>query len=218
MATIANVQVKVPCRLSYVFLTESRLNEKSGKDEYSVVCLVPKTDTETIGKLRSAMKQVCINRWGEDSKNWPKDFRSKDFFETYLSKNNKDGFFLCNGDLSDAEEKQGHIFFTARDAAKAPKTPKQPQCAKRLDEKKWKRLEGAEIDTIYSGCFAEVGIDVFSYETKNGDKGISCSLKAVMFVKDGDRLSGSAPVNISEFFGGEEAEEEFMGGDDDLNV
>lgn len=217
MASIENVRIKVPARLSYVNLTEYRLNEKSGKNEFSVVCLVPKDDEATLKKIRAAMKKATTSRWGEDPKGWPKDFRQKNFFEEYFSPNGKDGFPLRAGNETDSEEKQDCAYFTARDAAKPPKEPKQPQCGKMLGDGKWQKLTGSEIDEIYSGCLADVVIDVFSYETKSGEKGVSCSLKAVMKTGDAERLSGANPVNMNEFFG-EESEEEFSSGEDDLNI
>lgn len=215
MATIKNARIKFPCRLSYVYLTEPRFNEKSEKNEYSVVCLIPKEDEATVKKIRSAIKKVSVARWGEDLKNGPKDFRQKGYFDEHFSRDGKDGYFLRSGNETDSEEKQNCVYFTARDAALPPKMPKQPQCAKMLEDGKWKRLEGQAVDEIYSGCMAEVVIDVYAYESKKGDKGVGCSLKAVMKTGDGERLSGSSPVNLDEFFEGGEAKEEFMSGEDD---
>lgn len=59
----------------------------------------------------------------------------------------------------------------------------------------------------YSGCYANVVIEVWAQDNKYG-KRINAQLKGVQFVKDGDAFGGSAPASADDF-------EEVEGGDDD---
>lgn len=213
-------RVNIPCRICYVKLAEPVLNDMSKKYEYSVECRIPKDDKDTLKKIRAAMKKACIEKFGENPSKWPSDFREKDFFETHLSKNGKDGFFLRDGDKKDSEEYHGQAFFTARSSAKAGKTnPAQPTCGKILSGgKQWAKLTGSRIeDELYSGCYANVLIDVAAYDVE-GSKGVGAYLKAVMKTADGERLSGSAPVDMSEYGLTEVEDEEIQAGEDDLDV
>lgn len=223
MAKNEPIRVKFPARICFVRLAEPAENELSEKLEYSVECRIPKTDTKTIGMIREAMKKACIERFGDKPAKWPADFREDKFFETHLSKNGKDGFFLRDGDKKEAEDYHGQVFFTARQSSAPGKTPQQPKCGKRVGEGKWVALSGAKLEEeIYSGCFADVVIEVYAYPSPRAEataknKGIGAALKAVMKTGEGERMSGGAPVDMSEYFG-EESTESFDAGEDDLDV
>ena len=211
------IRVKVPCRICYVKLAEPVVNEKSGKSEYSVQCRM-KEDDKALVTLRKKMKQAFIEKFGDNKTKWPKAFREEDFFETYLSKDGKDGFFLRDGNWTDNDDMKGVVYFTARESARQGKTPRQPRCGKMLGEGRWVALTGSRLEEeLYSGCYADVVIDLYAYDNEN--KGVGCSLKAVMKTADGDRLSGGAPVDMAEFFGDEASVDELDAGtDDDLDV
>ena len=214
------IRVKIPCRICFVKLAEPVKNDLSGKFEYSVECRIPKDDTKTINMVRSAMKKACIEKFGDKPSKWPVDFREDKFFETHLSKNGKDGFFLRTGDVKDAEDYHGHVFFTARASAKEGKKPMQPTCGKLLGEGKWARLTGDRIEAeLYSGCYAEVVFDVAGYDSEKS-KGVGAYLKTVMKAGEGERMGGGAPVNMEEYFGNEEPDAELDAGnsDDELDV
>lgn len=51
-------------RASYVSVFHPRLNELSGNEEFSMALLIPKSDTDTIGKLRAAIGAAKENKWG----------------------------------------------------------------------------------------------------------------------------------------------------------
>lgn len=191
-------RVFVPCRLSFPRLSSAELNELSGKDEYSVVCVIPKDDTKTINAIRSVMKEVFSAKFSP--KEWTPKFKQANFFEEHLSADGKDGFFLRDGDLvSDKNDKMENcVFFTARDGAKAPKKPHAPECAVK-EGKKVIKITGDRIDEeLYAGCDAIVAVDVYAFDNK-GNKGCGASLKAVIKTGDNERWGGSAPVDLSEF-------------------
>lgn len=57
----------------------------------------------------------------------------------------------------------------------------------------------AEDTKPYAGCFCNATIRLFAYDHPTGGKGVSASLRAVQFVKDGESF-GAAPVNAEEEF------------------
>lgn len=52
------------------------------------------------------------------------------------------------------------------------------------------RQEVISPDVIYPGCWCRFHLKAFAYDHKVGGKGVSFSLEAVQFVRDGDRLDG----------------------------
>jgi hypothetical protein len=59
----------------------------------------------------------------------------------------------------------------------------------------------------YAGCYVNATIRLFAYDHKTGGKGVSASLRAVQFVKDGESF-GAGPVD---------AEQEFEKVEDDVD-
>lgn len=57
----------------------------------------------------------------------------------------------------------------------------------------------AEDSRPYAGCYVNATIRLFAYDHPTGGKGVSASLRAVQFVKDGESF-GAGPVNAEEEF------------------
>ncbi len=55
-----------------------------------------------------------------------------------------------------------------------------------------------ETNNIYGGCYVNANIDIYAYNNK-GSKGISATLSAVQYFKDGDAFSGGAPARAEDF-------------------
>lgn len=51
----------------------------------------------------------------------------------------------------------------------------------------------------YAGCYVNARIRLFAFDHPQGGKGVSASLRAVQFVKDGESF-GAAPVNVEDEF------------------
>lgn len=220
MAKSNPVRIKVPARISFVKLAEPQPDMNNKGLEYSVECRVSKDDKATLKMIRDAMKKVVVEACGEKTDKWPFGFRAPKFFDDCLSQTGQDGIFLRDGDAKENEEYHGLAFFTARQFSKTPKTPTQPTCGKMVAEGRWVKLTGKRIEEeLYSGCYADVVVDVYFFDNAEAKKkGIGASLKAVMKTADGERLGGSVPVDMSEFFGEEGSAEELDAGDDDLSV
>jgi hypothetical protein len=52
-------------RAAYVSVFEKRLNELSGKEEYSLCILIPKSDKGVIEKINAAIKKTISDKWGQ---------------------------------------------------------------------------------------------------------------------------------------------------------
>jgi hypothetical protein len=57
----------------------------------------------------------------------------------------------------------------------------------------------AEDNKPYAGCYVNATIRLFAYDHKVGGKGVSASLRAVQFLKDGESF-GAGPVDAEEEF------------------
>lgn len=57
----------------------------------------------------------------------------------------------------------------------------------------------AEDSKPYAGCYVNATIRLFAFDHKVGGKGVSASLRAVQFVRDGESF-GAGPVNAEEEF------------------
>lgn len=51
----------------------------------------------------------------------------------------------------------------------------------------------------YAGCYVNATVRLFAYDHKTGGKGVSASLRAVQFVRDGESF-GAGPVNAEDEF------------------
>ena len=158
------------------------------------------------------MKEAWLKKFGTDKKQWKPLFREDNFFETHLSIDGKDGFFLRNGKFhsGDSEGYLGEVYFSASNKTR-------PICGK-LVKGGWKRLvdEDDIRETIYSGCYCDVVIQCYAYDNKAAKaQGIGASVQAVVFAEDGERLSGSrmSDKDMNDLFG-EEADPEALDEDE----
>lgn len=181
--------VKFRARISYVNLAETARpieGQENATPKYKVECRIPKNDP-SIAKIRAAMKEAYIAEFGSDKKQWKPLFREDGFFDNHLSIDGKDGFFLRDGKYhaSGDSSYEDEVFFTATNKSR-------PTCG-RLVKGGWVRLTDPEDirETLYSGCYADIVIQVYSYNNKAAKAtGVGASLQAVVFAEDGERLGG----------------------------
>ena len=206
--------------LNYAKLGEPVYNEKFKKYENSVQVRYNREDKETDKLVRSAAKKAFINVFGEDKEKWPPKFKKEKFFETYLSEDGQDGFFIRNGDFSGKDDTRGVNILNIRTSHEEKAKVRKPTCGKRLGGDKWVELKGDRIEEeMYSGAIGDVIADVVAYD--NVKKGISIYLKGVMKTGDGERIGGGEPVNMSEMLGLTQADPEELdagNSDDELDV
>jgi len=152
-------------RLSYAHLFQPRPTD-GGELEYSTAILIPKNDKETLRKIQTAINAVkadpaAITKWGGK-------------VPPNLSTPLRDGDI----DRPDDPVYAGHYFINARSKQKPGVVDQNCQAV----------LDASEV---YSGCFARVSINFFSYAV-SGKKGVGAGLNNVQKVADGDALGGRA--------------------------
>ena len=152
---------------SYLTVNEPKTPIGGGIPKYSVSLIIPKSDTETLQKIRKAIRAAYdegkskLQGTGksvpalEDLKTPLRDSdRERPGDEAY-----KDAYFLN----ASSKSKPGLV---GRD------------CRPLLDTSEW-----------YSGIFGKASINFFAFNT-NGNRGIACGLNNLQKLKDGAPLGG----------------------------
>lgn len=178
---------QAPVRVCFVSVFDKKAFADSD-EKYSITVLIPKSDAATIAKVNQHI-EAAIEK-GES-------FLKKKDGKT-LKPNLK--MPLRDGDEErDGAEFNGHYFINASSKSK-------PDCVlmQKDDFGKWVRTD-KEDGKIYSGCYCIVSLNMYPFD-KNGGTGVAAGLNAVMFVKDGERLSGAPSAD--EVFGDDEFDED----------
>jgi len=152
-------------RASYVNVFQARFNEMSGKEEYSMAIIIPKTEKETIQKIKDAAKAVAENKWGAKV---PAGLRNP----------------LRDAD-KEAEEKDEKVdpayensYFMNIKSKDAPEI---------IDAKRNPVIDSMEF---ISGDYCRVSMGAFAYDTK-GNKGVSFGLNNIQVLGKGEPLGKS---------------------------
>lgn len=151
------------CRASYVHVAEKFTLSEKQEAKYSLMLLVPKSDTETVKKLRDAEKQTAKESPIFGGKVPPKP-------NSII----RDG----DGETDEGEpipekfpERAGHWFLTVRSNTRPGVVNAQRE---RIDP-----------EEIYSGAYVRASLSCFAYNFE-GKKGLSFGLNNLQFVKDGE--------------------------------
>lgn len=154
-------------RLSYCHLLEPHSNLEGKDPNYSVVLLIPKSDTATLNAMKKAQKAALEQ--GKSSKfngkippNWKNTLRDGDEEK----------------DTDESPEYADHMFITVSSNRK-------PGIVDRQKEP----ITSSEVgpDGIYSGCYARVSLNAYPFNTQ-GNKGVSFGLQNVQKLADGEPL------------------------------
>lgn len=180
-------KVRIPCRISFANIFEAK-SINGGDAKYSVSCLIPKTDKETLLAIHKAVEAAKedgkTRKWGGKI---PAQLKTP----------------LRDGDIDrpDDENYKKCMFVnaTSKDA---------PQVV----DRRVQRVTDSMM--VYSGCYCNVTVNFYPFNI-NGNRGVAAGLCNVQFVRDGERLSGRASAE-SEFdvlededvLGGAEVDEE----------
>ena len=150
-------------RLAYCNLLTPRAQEEGKDPKYSVCVLIPKTDKDTVAKIKAAIeaaKEAGKPTWGGKV---PPGLKVP----------------LRDGDTErDSEEYKGHWFVNAS-------SKQMPQLVDMA------LLTILDANEIYSGMYGRVSINFFPYNTA-GNRGIGAGLNNVQKLADGQPLSGRA--------------------------
>lgn len=168
MAT-TNTDTKVitgKVRLSYAHLFTPAAIDDSQDPKYSVCLLIPKSDKDTVRKIKAAIeaaKQAGADKIKNKAGKIPADIKIP----------------LRDGDEERAEdnpEYAGHYFINASSKQK-------PGIIDRY------KNEITDSTEVYSGCYARASVNFYAFNTA-GNKGIACGLNNIQKVADGDYLGG----------------------------
>lgn len=181
-------------RLSYANVFEPK-SVNGGEEKYSSSILIPKSDKETLQKVKAAVDLLKKQAMDANKGKLPPNFKTP----------------LRDGDEErpDDEAYAGHYFFNASSKNK-------PGIAKVVGKDasgKNKFQEITDTTEVYSGCYVKVSINFYLFNT-NGSRGVAAGLNNIVKVQDGEFLGGRASVNDD--FADEEFEDDFDVEDDDF--
>ncbi|WP_422447847.1 DUF2815 family protein [Thermoanaerobacterium sp. DL9XJH110] len=183
---ITNSDTKVitgKVRFSYCHIFKPVAISEGQEPKYSVCLLIPKSDKETLKKIKAAIeaaKQLGVSLWGGK-------------IPANLKLPLRDG----DEERPDQPEFQGHYFLNATSKQKPGIVDRQ------LNE----IIDSTEV---YSGCYGRASINFYPFN-QAGNKGIACGLNNIQKLADGDYLGGrSRPEDDFDVVEDEE-EEDFLG-------
>lgn len=162
-------------RLSYTHIFEPQQDDQ-GQDRYNTAILIPKSDKETLRKIKAAVDaavELGKGKWGGK-------------IPANLKKPLRDG----DEERPDDEAYAGHYFLNTTSKNK-------PGIAKPIGkgaDGKTKFQEITDSTEVYSGCYAKVSINFYPFEAK-GNRGVAAGLNNIVKVQDGEPLAGRASVN-----------------------
>lgn len=149
-------------RMSYAHLFKPKAISEGQEAKYSLCVLIPKSDKETLRKIKTATdaaKEAGKSMWGNK-----------------IPPNLKTPLHDGDVDRSDQEEYAGHYFLNANSKQKPGIVDKYREPV--LDESE-----------VYSGCYGKVSLNFFPYNSA-GNKGVGCGLNNVQKLADGEPLGG----------------------------
>lgn len=162
-------------RFSYVRVFEPEQFNGVGDFHYSVVLLIPKTDTALVKQINDAVKAEAQEYFARDPK-----FKGR-VPENYKSPL-KDG---------DAPEKEGQAGFEGMYYITAKRKEEHGQP---IVIDKGKRPITVKED-MYSGSWGVASISIYGYNMSADNRGITAGLNGIQKVTDDDRLDGGSSFN-----------------------
>lgn len=153
-------------RFAYAYVWKPRKMEGE-REKYSVSLIIPKDDTETLGKVEAAIRlaydQGQEKLRGDDGKILPLTAIALPLRDGDLDRRNDPAYSRC-------------YFITAKSAI-------QPG----LVDASLNRI--TEKAQFYSGCYGRAPIHFYAYN-HDGKRGIACGLNNLQKVRDGEVLGG----------------------------
>ncbi len=141
----------------------------SGTPKYSVSLIIPKTDTDTVNKVKAAI-QAAYDEGESKLKGSGKSVPSLSVIKTPLR----------DGDLERPDdEAYKNAYFINANSSTAPGV---------VDADRQPIIDTSEV---YSGVYGRASINFYSFNS-NGNKGIACGLNNLQKIKDGEPLGGKS--------------------------
>lgn len=154
-------------RFSFPSLFEAREPDNEGdKPKYEVTLLVPKSDKETVQKLKKAIKAAAEE--GKTTK-----------FGGKIPANLKNPLHDGDDKADDYPEFADHFYFAAR-------STKRPG----IVDKNLNAVIDAE--KVYPGVYGRLQVEAFAYNHPKGGKGVALSLQNAQVLRDGEPFGSVA--------------------------
>lgn len=171
-------------RWSYANVWEAKAME-GGKPKFSVSLIIPKSDTVTVGKIKSAIEEAY--REGQSKlKGNAKSVLALSTLRTPLR----------DGDLERPDDPAyANAYFVNANSSTAPGV---------VDANRNEIMDKSEV---YSGCYGRASVNFYAFNA-NGNRGIACGLNNLQKLRDGEPLGGRASAE-SDFATADD--EEFLG-------
>jgi hypothetical protein len=150
-------------RFSYANVFVPKASVEGGTPKYSVSIIIPKSDTETVNKLKKAF---------EDCKT-----SSAAYFGGVVPKGLKGG--LRDGDEEKDDAAYANSYFINANSANKPGI---------VDNDMQAIIDPSEF---YSGCYGRASVTFYPYNAQ-GSKGIACGLNNLQKMEDGEPLGGAS--------------------------
>ena len=140
-----------------------------GTPKYSVSLIIPKTDTDTVNKVKAAI-QAAYDEGESKLKGSGKSVPSLSVIKTPLR----------DGDLERPDdEAYKNAYFINANSSTAPGV---------VDADRQPIIDTSEV---YSGVYGRASINFYAFNS-NGNKGIACGLNNLQKIKDGEPLGGKS--------------------------
>ena len=156
-------------RASFVHIFEPQ-SVNGSEPKYSCSFIIPKSDTETIGKIREAVEQARqdgVTKWGGKI---PPNLKLP----------------LRDGDIDRPDDPNyANAYFVNANSNERPGV---------VDRRRVPITDPLEV---YSGCYVRASITFYPFNT-NGNRGIAAGLGNIQKLRDGEPLGGKA--NAAEEF------------------
>lgn len=169
-------------RFSYVRVFEPQQFNGTGDFKYSVVVLIPKTDTEQVQKIRDLIEA-----------------ESKEFIASHPKlKGVKPEVWtspLQDGDKSGNEDYEGMYYLNANRLERLGKPIVIDRHKKPIETK----------EEMYSGCWGVASLSLFGYYSSAKMAGVAVGLNGVQKVTDDERLDGGASASDFEDYGDQDS-------------
>ena len=140
-----------------------------GAPKYSVSLIIPKSDTETVSKIKAAIKAAYEEGQAKLRGN-AKSVPALEYMKTPLRDGDKE---------RPDDEAYKNSYFINANSATAPGV---------VDAARQPILDTSEV---YSGVYGRASINFYAFNS-NGNKGIACGLNNLQKIRDGEPLGGKA--------------------------
>ena len=159
---------KSPMRISHAKIFTPEKNDLSGKDEYSCMVLIPKSDTKAVNAVKNAIMMAIKGKFGDKKPNG---------LRIPLRDGDKDGDGgVPSGAQAGTSPYGDHYFVNAKNTRKPGV----------VDEYNVKLIDS---NKLVSGDYVIAALNAFGYSNKS--KGVAFSLNGIQKVRTGEPLGNS---------------------------